>query len=213
MKAIIFSNGQIYNYKYVKDNISHLDNPIIICCDGGVKHVKELNIIPSYILGDLDSASEEIIKYYESLKVSFKIFSSKKDETDTEIGIEFALSCGVNFIDLYGCTGTRLDHTLANFHNLLKALKQGVKARIIDEHNIIQIIDKDISFYDKIGKTISLIPLTTQVTGIVTSGMEYPLNKEALEIGTSRGISNIVSSKIAKIEIESGYLFVIESHD
>lgn len=211
MKVVIFSNGQIEDYNFVKNNI--LGEDIIICCDGGIRHTKKLKILPDYILGDLDSAPKELVEYYKSLNVIFKIVSSKKDETDTEMGINFAIELGAKYIDLYGCIGTRFDHTLGNANNIMIALKKGVKAKIINEYNSIQLIDKSIILTGKKGQIVSLIPLTTEVTGIVTENLEYPLNNEVLSIGASRGISNVMSQDKASITIQSGYLFVIQSKD
>ncbi len=209
MKAIIFSNGQILDYNSIKIK----DYDLIICCDGGIKHTKKLNIIPDYILGDLDSAPKDIVEYYKKLDVKFKIVSSYKDETDTELGINFAIELGAKTIDLYGATGTRLDHTLANIHSLMIALKNSVEAKIINENNIIQLINKQIVFKNKIGTTISLIPLSTEVKGIVTQGFKYPLNNESLSIGLSRGISNVIVDEESKVTIKSGYMIVIEAND
>lgn len=211
MRVIIFSNGQISDYNFVKNNISGKD--IIICCDGGIRHTKNLEIVPNYILGDLDSAPVELIKFYENLNVPFKKFPSKKDETDTEMGIILAIELGALEINLYGCIGTRFDHTLGNAHNLMIALKKGVIAKIIDEHNIIQIIDKDTTITGKKGQIISLIPMTTEVFGITTKNLEYPLNNETLKIGMSRGISNVMLEQTAEIQLKSGYLFLIYSKD
>lgn len=209
MKAIIFSNGQILDYNLIKMN----DYDLIICCDGGVKHTKRLNVIPDYILGDFDSAPKDIVEYYKNLGVKFKSVSSHKDETDTELGLNFAIKLGAKSIDLYGATGTRLDHTLSNIHTLMIALKNSVEAKIINENNIIHLIDKQIVFKNKKGKTISLIPLSTEVTGIVTQALEYPLNDETLLIGLSRGVSNVIQADEAKVTIKSGYLIVIEAND
>lgn len=209
MKAIIFSNGQIINYDIVK--ISNSD--LIICCDGGIRHTKRLDIIPNYILGDLDSAPKDIVEYYRGLNVEFKSFPSHKDETDTELGLDFALSLGATDIDLYGATGTRFDHTLSNVYNLMLALKNSVKARIINENNIIQLIDKEIEFKNQKGQIVSLIPLSTEVKGVVTDGFEYPLKNETLSIGLSRGISNVIIADKAKVTIQSGCMLVIEAND
>jgi thiamine pyrophosphokinase len=212
LNAIIFSNGQIDHYDFVNNSDKCGDN-IIICCDGGIRHAKALGIIPDYILGDMDSAPKEIIEYYKDLNVCFKVFPTKKDETDTEIGIEFAISLGATYIDIYGASGNRLDHTLANIHNLMIALKAGVVARMLDEHNCIQLIDKDIELIGMPGDIISLIPLSSVVHLVTTSGLEYPLYAEDLTIGASRGISNVMLSHFAKVTIDSGYLIVIKAID
>jgi len=211
MKIIIFSNGQIDHYNFVNNKITQYD--LMICCDGGVRHTKALNRVPDYIIGDLDSSPKAIIEYYKSLNVDFKVFPTKKDETDTEIGIDFAITLGATHIDLYGATGNRFDHTLANIHTLMKALKAGVIARIIDEHNCIELIDKSIELTGAAGDIVSLIPLSTVVSSVCTFGLEYPLNHEDLKIGSSRGISNVMIGGTARITIDSGYLIVIKACD
>lgn len=213
MNVIIFSNGQIDHYDFVNNTINKTEQNIIICCDGGIRHCKMLGITPDYILGDLDSAPKELLSYYKSLNVCFKVFPSKKDETDTEIGIEFAISLGATHIDIYGASGNRLDHTLANVHNLMIAVKAGIVARMLDEHNCIQLIDKSIELTGAPGDIVSLIPLSSVVGSVLTSGLEYPLNKEDLKIGASRGISNVMLSHFAKVTIDSGYLIVIKATD
>lgn len=211
MKVLIFSNGCIDDYEFVKNSISNYDR--VICCDGGVKHTDKLGIIPDYILGDLDSAPSEILEKYRNENVKFKSFPSHKDETDTELGIIFAAEMGADEIDMYGCTGNRFDHTLANAQNLSVALNQNIKARIIDKYNIIQLIDREIVIYGKCGQIVSLIPMTSEVEGIVTEGLEYPLCNEVLKVGASRGISNKMISDTASVKIKSGLLFVIYATD
>ena len=49
-----------------------------------------MNIIPDYIIGDLDSINQNIIEYYKSKSVKFEKFPTKKDETDTELSILLA---------------------------------------------------------------------------------------------------------------------------
>lgn len=211
LNIIIFANGQIEHYDFVNNKISK--DSIIICCDGGVKHTYALGIMPDYIIGDLDSAPQDLIHYYKNLNVCFKVFPAKKEATDTEIAIDFAISLGATHIELYGASGNRLDHTLANVHNLMIALKAGVIARIIDEHNCIELINKCITITGKPGDIVSLIPLSSVVQGVATHGLEYPLKKEDLKIGASRGISNVMLNDKATVTIESGYLVVIKSQD
>jgi len=53
-------------------------------------------------------------------------------------------------------------------------------------------------------QTLSLIPLSTEVTNITTQGLAYPLNGEALRLGVVRGVSNCFNEDKANIMIESG---------
>ncbi len=53
-------------------------------------------------------------------------------------------------------------------------------------------------------RTVSLLPFSEKVSGITTHGMQYPLNEESLEWGTTRGISNVCISDSASVEVKSG---------
>ena len=69
-KIILILNGNLSNYK---DIISFLDKyNIIICADGAVNKIIKLGIEPDYILGDLDSISDENLKKYYDKIVELK---------------------------------------------------------------------------------------------------------------------------------------------
>jgi len=62
------------------------------------------------------------------------------------------------------------------------------------------------------GKTVSLLALTPEATGITLSGFLYPLKKGVLKMGESRGISNIIQKERASIHLKSGKLLVVKYH-
>ena len=51
-KIAIIANGTIKDYDFHKKMLK--DSDIIICADGGANKAEELQIIPDYIIGDLD---------------------------------------------------------------------------------------------------------------------------------------------------------------
>ena len=79
--------------------------------DGGANHAYSMNIVPDYIIGDLDSVNENIIEYYKVKKVKFEKFP-QKDETDTELRIELSDKLKAKEIHLIGALGGRIDHTI-----------------------------------------------------------------------------------------------------
>lgn len=212
MKFVIIGNGDIKNYNLLKKYLA-LDNISIICCDGGLRHVFNLNIIPNYAIGDFDSAPIDIINYYKEKKILFLKFPTKKDKTDMEIALDFAIEKQANEVFIFGGIGSRFDHTLANAHILVLALKKGITASLINENNIIRIIDREININGKKGDLISLIPLTTEVEGVTTNNLEYELNNYTLKIGSSMGVSNVFREDNIYIKINKGLLFVIQSID
>lgn len=117
-------------------------------------------------------------------------------------------------ITIIGAIGTRLDHTIANFHILKQAIEKNIKTKLINENNEIELIDKPIKLKkDSKYKYISLIPMTTEVIGVTLKGFKYPLEDYTLSIGNSLGVSNEQIEEEAEIIIEQGILIVIKSID
>ena len=64
MKICIILNGEIKNYNYINGILSSIRYDYIICSDGGANHAYNMNIVPDYIIGELDSVNDDIIDYY-----------------------------------------------------------------------------------------------------------------------------------------------------
>jgi len=209
MKAVIVANGDINDYVFARQVLSDcIGYDYILACDGGLRHCHVLGVVPDYIMGDLDSAPEDILKEY--LDVPMLQFSPEKDQTDLELALAFACEKGVKSIVILGGLGGRIDHQLANVHVLAQAVKRGVKAELRDEYTRVRLIDKQCRMHRHEGVLVTLLPLTT-VNGIVTEGLEYPLKDECLSIGFARGVSNKITDEWAAVSIKSGLLLVIQT--
>ncbi len=212
MKAVIFAGAEIKSYDFCKEYIQQQD--IIICCDGGMRHTRALGIMPNYILGDFDSCKKEDLQYYQKKGIAIKTFPTKKDETDMELALDFAIELGAEDIVLFGGIGSRFDHTLANAHLLLRLVKKGIRGRLVDEKNCVELIDSAITLYGKKGDLVSTIPLSMEVTGITLKGFAYPLTDHTLTVDDEIvAVSNVMLEEKCEISIKSGYLFVIRSQD
>ena len=62
----------------------------------------------------------------------------------------------------------------------------------------------------KCGQTLSIIPVTADVRGISTSGLEYPLDNETLYFSSTRGISNVMTADTCEITIKEGLALVVK---
>ena len=96
---------------------------------------------------------------------------------------------------------------------LLPLVKKGITAKVIDDHNEIMIVDKEIHIEGEIGDIISIIPLTEKVEGITLKGLEYPLHDATISMGESIGISNRLINNKATIAINKGKLLLIKARD
>lgn len=63
------------------------------------------------------------------------------------------------------------------------------------------------------GDLLSIVPITDTVSGLTLEGLEYPLTDAVLELGSSRGISNVFTEKTARIFLKEGAVIVTKSRD
>ncbi len=214
--ALIISGGSI-NYEFAKEYVENNLHTLLIVADNGLKVADELGLQPDFAVGDFDTASIDLINKYKNKSTEFIEYNRKKDFSDTELAVDIALDNNCEEIHLLVALGSRFDHTLANVYLLQKAINNNVNAVIHDVNNRINIIGgnrRSIQLEKSVYKYFSLIPLSEKVTGINVTGAEYNLENAILRMDCnySLGISNEIKDKVI-IEINTGYLLVIESKD
>lgn len=212
MKTLIISGGR-FDEKFAVSFLSRNKYDYVIAVDnGGLSYAAKLGIVPDLAIGDYDTVRADVPARNESRKIIKLI--PEKDDTDTEAAINKAVEIG-NDIDIICATGGRIDHFLANIHNLKIALDAGINARILDAGNMVFL--KDRSFVmnrdDYPGKYISFVPFDGPVTGLKLKGFKYPLDGYTLKPGASRCISNEFICDTGYVELVGGCLIVINSSD
>ncbi len=211
MKCVIVAGGDLDPTDRMRDLIRASD--LIVCADGGAGHLRALNILPHVLVGDLDSIQDEDRCFFEKNQVEILSFPSRKNFTDSELCVSWAIDHHATDITFLGVTGTRLDHTLANIFLLRRLAREDIPARIINKHNEIHMVTDHINLAGRAGDFLSLVPVTTRVTGVTLEGLEYPLVNATLEMGSSLGISNVFRADTASISIGDGILIVTKSRD
>jgi len=197
----------------IADQIRTMD--YIIGADRGALYLVQHNIIPDQALGDFDSVTEDEREHIRASSRKYMDCDAvDKNYTDTELAFNHALAMKPTQITLFGVTGTRLDHTLSNIHLLRKAVDEGIKCQIVDEHNIIMLTNSSVTLQTNSFPYVSLLPLSSTVTGITLTGFKYPLHDATLQIGQSLGISNEWDDgNTASVRVREGYLLIICSRD
>jgi thiamine pyrophosphokinase len=136
-------------------------------------------------------------------------FPEGKNETDTQLALEYAFDAVPDEIYVFGAFGIRIDHTLANISLLALGVKKGIQVKFIDEWCETFVVDGESTIEGEPGQTVSLLPLSDTVTGITIEGFEYPLNDGMMEIGVPYGVSNRLIAARGVISVKSGHLLVI----
>ena len=217
MRTVIISGGRIER----DFALSFLENETFeqfIAVDNGLRFCYDNQIKPTWSVGDFDTAAPELVEYYQTqTDIPIRRFNPVKDSTDSQIAIELALELGSSEITLLGGTGTRMDHVLGNIQSLMLAKKKGVSCVILDEYNRIQLIDGEtrLKKSEQYGKYVSLLPLTTEVTGVDLTGFKFNLTGHTFTSTGSAGlgVSNEIIEDIAEIRVKSGIFVLIESRD
>lgn len=197
MRAVIIGNGKISSYARLSERIRHDD--FVICADGGYIYADNAGIKINLIMGDFDSAPEP------DTDTAKLVYPVRKDYTDSEICVKYALEHGYDEILMFGMTGSRMDHTLTN----MLLLMQCENACIVDDNNEIYLLRGSFCAKNKKGKTLSIIPIGGDINGIATKGLDYPLRNETLYMGESRGNSNVICDDYCEITTRDGIGFVI----
>ena len=208
-KVIIISGGRLGDPAFFQKRMATMDSFLTICCDGGIRHLAKLNIKPDVIIGDMDSAAAVSIEGYKNDGVKILKYPPDKDDTDTQLALEYALGLKPEAIEIWGAWGGRIDHSLANLFLLGLAEKEGIMISLIDEYCEALIVGKAAAFNEAIGQTVSLVALSPQVTGVSLQGFQYPLENAILEMKKPRGVSNVITAAPATINVGSGKLLVI----
>ncbi|MEH7110881.1 thiamine diphosphokinase [Neobacillus niacini] len=190
---------------------------IWIGVDRGVYTLIKRNITPSIAFGDFDSVSNHEISVIEEYVKEMKRFKPEKNETDMELALNWAIEQNPDFIRIFGATGGRLDHLLANVHLLVKPLMEAnvMNIFLIDNQNILSLKGPgSYKIEERVDKKyVSFVPLTLNVKGLTLDGFKYPLQNRHISIGSTLCISNELINEYGTFSFSEGILLVIRSND
>ncbi len=201
----------------VEGQITKLITPqpsdLILCADSGLLHALHAGLVPYAVIGDMDSLDEAGFDRHQLPKEILWIKApQKKDQTDTALCMEYALTQGCDEIIIVGGLGGRIDHTLANLQNLVGFSHQGIKVSLLDENNRIHILtDQSMTLAAMPGYAVSVLSWTPVSSGVTLTGFAYPLTNAILTQDFPVGVSNEITGASATIQVQHGTLLVIYS--
>ena len=214
-RAIIIANGLIGDpartYKRMTGYFGFVKDDIVISADGGASNTLKMGLVPDVVIGDMDSIKFEVKEKIreKSQKTRYISTSPQKDESDTQLAVEYALGMDVKKIMITGAVGDRIDHTLANIILLSSPGLEDIDVRILTDNSDMFIVRKPVVVSGIPGKTITLISLSPYTYFTGTRGLKYELKEEKLDFSPVRGLSNEFIDKKVKLDIREGTLLVI----
>lgn len=184
--------------------LKHKGEDLVICADGGYDVAQLIGVTPDVIIGDMDSIVARIPKSIQTI-----VHPKKKDKTDLQLCVDYAIEQGCDEIILLGAFGGRIDHSLGAIIMLRYILEMGAEGMLLTKHSKVCLIKDRAELSRGYCTNISLIPLTDKVEGVTTTGLLYPLENATLHQVDNLGISNEFFGSAATIEIKSGLLYII----
>lgn len=207
MRILIVANAPVVPDNRMTELALYAD--YIIAADGGAIALQRAGIQPHILIGDLDSLSEAHVATLEALGTDIRRFRRDKDETDLELALMAGVELGATHIDLCCVLGGRWDHTFATIALLTMPSLKDLHVCIYADNQILQIVHKSTSIEGQPEHVVSLLPLTPEVTGITTEGLQYPLVDATLYFDRSRGVSNVITHAPAHVRIATGILLIV----
>lgn len=178
----------------------------VIAVDGGFAHLKAQDIAANLLIGDFDSLQEPV----DVPATNIIVLPQEKDDTDMMSALQAGRSRGFRTFHIYGGTGGRLDHTLANIQCLAYLTQTGAQGFLFDRDTVITAISRGrMSFPAGTQGLLSVFALSDVVSGVCESGFKYSLHDAVLQNRYPVGISNEFTGVPSEISVREGTLIVI----
>ena len=176
----------------------------IIAVDAGYRYCRERELEADLVVGDFDSlGSQPNHPHTLCLK-------PEKDETDMMVAVEQGMRRDYNQFVIYGGTGGRISHTLANFQMMTNMAMGGAEAILIGTGCRMMILrNGEICFGPESQGYLSIFCCGDRAVGVTEEGLKYSLDRVVLVKETPLGVSNEFIGKPSRVAVEDGVLLIV----
>ena len=202
-RCVIIGGAPIADYKRIKALLR--DDDFYAVCDSGLTHLQGLQISPSLIIGDFDSA-ERPITDTETITLP-----REKDDTDSFYAAKKALSMGYERFYFCGCTGgEREDHTYANIAMMRYLCRRGADCIMEGERQYYKVVrgPSKLVFNDDKGY-FSVFSLSETAEGVSMHGFEYETDSITISCDVPLGVSNRFGGGVCTFELQKGEVLLV----
>lgn len=204
--AIVFAGG---DRPVAGDLPTPARGDLVIAADSGLEHARALGVPVDLVVGDLDSVDPAALAAAVADGAVVERHPAAKDATDLELALDAAVDRGATAVLVVGVGGGRLDHFLGNVLLLASPRYAHVRvdARIGDA--FVTVVHERGELTGSPGGLCSLLPLGGPAIGVLTDGLRFPLRREMLPPGTTRGVSNEFLETHATVSLDDGVLLAV----
>jgi thiamine pyrophosphokinase len=182
---------------------------LVVAADSGLHHAQALGRHVDVLVGDLDSVEPASLDAAIAAGTAVERHPAAKDATDLELALLAARDRACQRVVLVGGYGGRFDHLVAN--TLLLASPElaaiELEARMGDVH--VFVVRDTCELRGVPGDRCSLLPVGGPAVGVRTEGLRFPLHRETLHPGSTRGVSNVFLDETARVTLDDGVLLAM----
>ena len=196
--------GRIDNTGWLKRQIKPGKDDYVIAVDGGFATCDQCGISMDLVVGDFDSLG------YVPGHPNLIRMTPEKNDTDMLFAVKKGLEFGYRTFQLYGATGGRPDHTMANYQLLVFLAKRGACGILCSPQWQTTAICNDclkLPAYES--GMLSVFCMGDQAEGVTLQGVKYPLGRYTMKQDFPIGVSNEFTGHPVSIEVENGTLLIM----
>ena len=180
---------------------------LVIAADGGYYYTQAAGIKVDALIGDFDSLAPP--PDLETSGMFVLRLPKEKDQTDMMAALQYGLQNGFTSFHIYGGTGGRIDHTLANVQSLGSLLDHGSRGYLYDGETVITVMRGELRLDALSSGMISVFAFGGAAEGVYLQGLKYELVSARLATSYPIGVSNEFIGAPAYIKAETGDLLLV----
>ncbi len=187
---------------------------VVVAADGGLRHAAAVGRAPDLIVGDLDSATEDLLSAYPDVPV--ERHPRAKDELDLELALAAARRLGAGSARVLGAFGGRLDHSLATLlvAARLARAEPPFPVTLHGGAHEARLCTPGLPCLARwpAGTTVSLLALGGDAV-VTATGLAYSVKDLRLPFGVGLGVSNVATGDEVAVRCASGVVAVVAEHE
>ena len=177
---------------------------LLIAADGGYAALAGVGMEPHLVLGDFDSLAEV------PDRADLMRLPREKDDTDMLFALRVGAERGYRSFRIYGGTGGRVDHTLANLQCLKWLSRRGLAGALHGDGWVARAVtDGTLDFGAECRGYVSVFCQGDRAEGVWLRGLKYPLENAVLTDDFPLGVSNEFTGAPASVTVEKGTVLVV----
>jgi thiamine pyrophosphokinase len=177
----------------------------VVCCDGAAAKLWAHGRSPDYIVGDLDSLPDDLMRRFADRL--HRIPSQTTNDLTKAVG--FCLQRRVAQLTIVGAAGLREDHTIANVALLADYAAQ-CDVEMLTDYGAFTVVRRTATLTSYAGQQVSLFSLTPAVA-VSSDGLRYPLRGQRLD-SWWKGSLNEAAGSAFTLRFDGGVFIVFRQY-